>query len=141
MISSKFAAFLQNIFPEEHLWRAASGHLHYNKKSTVSCFLSLFSVIIHQSHSYTKNLTLIPFIPTSSSPHFHPDSHHPTLIPRIPTLIPRIPTPILRIPTLIPCIPIPIPCISILIPRIPTPIPRIPTLIPAFPPLFLAFPP
>ena len=32
VISSKFAAFLQNIFSEEHLWRAASGHLNYNKK-------------------------------------------------------------------------------------------------------------
>ena len=30
--SSKFAALLQNTFSEEHLWRAASGHLHYNKK-------------------------------------------------------------------------------------------------------------
>ena len=44
-------------------------------------FLSLSTVIIHQFHSYTKILTLIP---------------------RIPTLIPRIPT----IPTLIPRIPI-----------------------------------
>ena len=125
------AAFLQNTFSEEHLWRAASGHLHYNKKHTVSCFLSLFSVIIHQFHSYTKNVTLIPFIPTPSSPHLHPDSHHPTLIPRIPTLIPRISTPIPRIPTLISRIPT-------LIPRIPTPIPRIPTWFPAFP-LFPSF--
>ena len=51
-------------------------------------FLSLSTVIIHQFHSYTKILTLIPRIPT--------------LIPRIPTLISRIPT----IPTLIPRIPI-----------------------------------
>ena len=70
------AAFLQNTFSEEHLWRAASGHLHYNKKHTVSCFLSLFSVIIHQFHSYTKNVTVIPFIPTPSFPHSQPDSHH-----------------------------------------------------------------
>ena len=121
------AAFLQNTFSEEHLWRAASGHLHYNKKHTVSCFLSLFSVIIHQFHSYTKNLTLISFIPTPSFPHsqldsyhshpdfphshpdplhFHPYSPHPALIPRIPTPIPCIPTLIPRIPTLIPRIPI-----------------------------------
>ena len=32
VISYKFAAFLQNTFSEEHLWRGASGHLHYNKK-------------------------------------------------------------------------------------------------------------
>ena len=32
MISCKFAAFLQNTFSEEQLWRAASAHLHYNKK-------------------------------------------------------------------------------------------------------------
>ena len=31
-ISSKFAALLQNTFSEEHLWRAASEHLLYNKK-------------------------------------------------------------------------------------------------------------
>ena len=32
VISSKFAAFLQNTFSEEHIWSAASGHLRYNKK-------------------------------------------------------------------------------------------------------------
>ena len=32
VISCKFAAFLQNNFSEQHLWTAASGHLHYNKK-------------------------------------------------------------------------------------------------------------
>ena len=32
VISIKIAAFLQNTFSEEHLWRAASGHLRYNKK-------------------------------------------------------------------------------------------------------------
>ena len=32
VISYKFATFLQNIFPEENPWRAAFGHLHYNKK-------------------------------------------------------------------------------------------------------------
>ena len=31
-ISCKLAAFLQNTFSEQHSWRAASGHLHYNKK-------------------------------------------------------------------------------------------------------------
>ena len=76
LISSKFAAFLQNTFSEEHLRRAASGHLHYNKKHTISCFLSLSTVIIRQFHSYTKILTLILFIPTPSSPHSHPDSQH-----------------------------------------------------------------
>ena len=58
-------------------------------------FLSLSTVIIHQFHSYTKILTLIPLIPTLIS-------RIPTLIPRIPTLISRIPI----IPTLIPRIPI-----------------------------------
>ena len=27
----KFSAFLQNTFSEQHLWNAASGHLHNNK--------------------------------------------------------------------------------------------------------------
>ena len=42
--SSKFAAFLQNTFSEEHLWRAASGHLHYNKKHIYieHIFLSIY---------------------------------------------------------------------------------------------------
>ena len=31
-ISGKFAASLQNTFSEQNLWRAASGHLHYNQK-------------------------------------------------------------------------------------------------------------
>ena len=74
--SSKFSAFWQNNFSEEHLWRAAPGHLHYKKKHTVSCFLSLPTVIIHQFHSYTKIVTYIPFIPTPSSLHSHPDSPH-----------------------------------------------------------------
>ena len=99
--SSKFAAFLQNTFSEEHLWKAASGHLHYNKKHTFSCFLSLSIVIIHQFHSYTKILTLIPVIPTP--------------VPRIPTLIPSIS----RAPILFPIIPTLIPLIPTLIPRIP----------------------
>ena len=82
MISSKFAAFLQNTFSKKHLWRAASGHLHYNKKHTVSCFLSLSTVIIHQFHYYTKILTPIPFILTPISP-IH------TLIPHIPIFPPH----------------------------------------------------
>ena len=106
VISSKFAAFLQNPFSEEHLWRAASGHLHYKKKHTVSCFLSLSKAVIHQFHSYTKILTFIPFLPT--------------LIPRIPTLIPHILTLIPRIP-IIPITFPRIPRISTLIPRIPFP--------------------
>ena len=103
------------------------------KKHTVCCFLSLSTVIIHQFHSCTKNLTLIPFIPTPSSPHFHPDFPHPShsaLIPIIPNLIPRIPTLIHHIPTLIAII-------TTLIPIIPTLVPHSPTLITAFP----AFPP
>ena len=66
----------QNTFSEEHLWRAASRHVQYNKKHTVSCFLSLSAVIIPQFHSYTKILTLISCILTPSSPHFLPNSHH-----------------------------------------------------------------
>ena len=53
--------------------------------------------IIHQFHSYTKILTLIPFIPT-------PVPRTPTLIPIIPTLIPHISILVPRIPTLIPII-------------------------------------
>ena len=121
VISSKLAAFLQNTFSEEHLRRAASRHLHYNKKHTVFCFLSLSTCIIRQFHSYTQILALIVFIPTPSFPHSHPDSqhflhynphshhsypdslyyhpdfHNSPIISRIPTLIPRI-------PILIPCI-------------------------------------
>ena len=106
MISSKFAAFLQNTISEEHLWNAASGHLHYNTKHTVFRFLSL-------------SLSSIPLLYEDSpsySLHSHPSfSCIPTLVPIIPTLISRIPiipfliTRIPRIPTLIPhilCIPI-----------------------------------
>ena len=94
VVSSKFAACLQNVFSEEHLWRAVSGQLHCNEKHTVSCSLSHSTVIIHQFNSCTKILALIPFISTRSSPYFHPDpriSCIPTLISNIPTLIPRIP--------------------------------------------------
>ena len=76
VISIKFVAFLQTTFSEKHLWGAASGHLHYNKKHTVSCLLFLSTVVINQFHSYTKILTLISFIPTPSSLHSHPDSLH-----------------------------------------------------------------
>ena len=71
VISSKFAAFLQNTFSEEH-----HGGLP----------LDIYTIIRNTQfliiHSYTKNL-IIPFIPTLSfshshpnSPHSHPDSHH-----------------------------------------------------------------
>ena len=94
VISSKFAAFLQNTFSEEH-----HGGLP----------LDIYTIIRNTQfliiHSYTKNLIIIPFIPTLSfsyshpnSPHSHPDSHHPTLISRIPTPISRILTLIHRIP-------------------------------------------
>ena len=107
MISSKFAAFLQNTFCEEYLWRAASGNLNYNKKRAVSCFLSLSSVIIHQSTPIQRVSPLLPSFPPP--------------VPRISTLIPRI-------PTLIPIIPTLISIIATLIPRIPTLIPIIPRL-------------
>ena len=80
-------------------------------------FLSLPTVFINRFHSYTKNLTLIPLIPTPNSLHSHPDSphchpysphshpysphfhsdsphshHSHTLIPRIPTLITVFPS-------------------------------------------------
>ena len=85
VISSKFAAFLQNIFSEQHLWRAASGHLHYNKKHTVSYFLSFFiyssSVPLIYVDSHPYSLHSHPQFPTlppwfSAFPHSHPDSTH-----------------------------------------------------------------
>ena len=85
MISSKFAAFLQNTISEEHLWNAASGHLHYNTKHTVFRFLSLSAVIIHQFHFCTKILPLIPFIPT---PHF---LAFPPWFPSFPPWFPAFP--------------------------------------------------
>ena len=44
VISCKFTVFLQNTFSEKHLWRTASGHLHYNKKRiyTEHIFLSIY---------------------------------------------------------------------------------------------------
>ena len=44
LISCKFAAFLQNIFAEEQLWRAASEPLHYKKKQIYNenVFLSIY---------------------------------------------------------------------------------------------------
>ena len=96
--------FLQSTFYEEHLWRLTSmvSKLHPGEH-TVSCFLSLSTVIIHQFHSYSKIFTLIPTIPTLIF-------RIPTLILGIPTLIPRIPI----IPTLIPRISTLIPCILII---------------------------
>ena len=83
--------------------------LYFYKCTHFLLFLSLSTVRIHQFHSYTNILTLIPLIPT--------------LIPRIPNLISCIPTPI-------PCIPTMILRIPTLIPRIPSPVSSIPTLIP-----------
>ena len=116
-----------------NLWKAASGHLHYNKKHAVSCFLSLSTVIIHQFLSYTNILTLFSSFPP-------PVPRIPTLIPIISTLIPHISTLIPCIPTLIPVIASLIPCIPTLIPIIPTMIPRITTLIPHIPSLILRIP-
>ena len=44
VISSNFDAFLKNAFSEKHLWRAVSGHLHYNKKPIYNekTFLSIY---------------------------------------------------------------------------------------------------
>ena len=44
VISCKFAAFLQNTFSEEDLWRTTSGHIHYNKKRIYieHIFLSIY---------------------------------------------------------------------------------------------------
>ena len=69
------------------------------KRNTVSCFLSLSTVIIHQFHSYMMIITIIPFIPTMIP-------IITTLIPCIPTFIPCNPTLTPHIPTLILCIPI-----------------------------------
>ena len=70
-VSSQFAAFLQNTFSEQHLWRAASGHLHNNKKHTVSCFLPLSSVPLlnEDCQPYTLHSH-------KDSPYSHPDSPH-----------------------------------------------------------------
>ena len=87
VISSKFAAFLQTTFFEEHLWRTASGDLHYNKKHRVSCFLSHSTIIIHQFPSYTRILSLIPlFLMLTLIPRI---LCIPTLISMILTLIPN----------------------------------------------------
>ena len=47
VISRKFGAILQNTFSEEHLWRAASGRLHYN-----IYILSIFSFQFINVKSY-----------------------------------------------------------------------------------------
>ena len=41
VISCKFAAFLQNTFSEQHLWGAASEHLHHDKKQGKQCYINL----------------------------------------------------------------------------------------------------
>ena len=38
VISCKFATFLKNIFSKQNLWRAVSGHLHYNKQGK-QCYI------------------------------------------------------------------------------------------------------
>ena len=43
--SFKFAAFLQNTFSKQHLWRAASGHLHYNKKQRKQRYIACICLI------------------------------------------------------------------------------------------------
>ena len=89
VISSKFAAFLQNTFSEELLWRAASGHLRYNKKHS---FLFLVPLLSYNSsipllykechpyslHSHPQFPASPPWFPSShpDSPHSHPDSPH-----------------------------------------------------------------
>ena len=45
VISCKFTAVLQGTFSEEHPWRGASGHLHYNKKHK-HIFLSTYLINI-----------------------------------------------------------------------------------------------
>ena len=116
VISSKFAASLQNTFSEEQLWRTASATVSVTETHSFLFFAPL--------HSYNSSIPLLYEDSTPYSLHSHPDSHHSHpdsphshLIPIIPTLIPRI----LIIPTLIPRIP----CIPTLIPRIPC----VPTLI------------
>ena len=51
-------------------------NLYFYKCAHFLLFLSLSTVLIHQFHSYTKILTLIPLIPTLNSPHSHSDSPH-----------------------------------------------------------------
>ena len=50
--------------------------LYFYKCEHFLLFLALSTVIIRQFHSYTKILTRVLLIPTHSSLHFHPDSHH-----------------------------------------------------------------
>ena len=56
--------------------RTKTSKLYFYKSTHFFFFLSLSTVPIHQFHSYTKILTLIPLIPTPSSPHSHPYSSH-----------------------------------------------------------------
>ena len=72
----------QGTLAREHVFRTQGTLFSRLKYSHFLLFLSLSTVLIHQFHSYTKILTLIPCIPII-----------PTLIPCIPiipTLIPRI---------------------------------------------------
>ena len=73
MISSKFAALLQNTFSEERLWRTAAVHLHYGKKHIFLVPLHSYSssvpVLYEDSHPYSLHSH-------PDSPYSHPDSHH-----------------------------------------------------------------
>ena len=73
MISSQFAALLQNIFSEERLWRTVAVHLHYDKKHIFLVPLHSYSssapVLYEDSHPYSQHSH-------SDSPYSHPDSHH-----------------------------------------------------------------
>ena len=50
--------------------------LYFYKRVHFLSLLSLSTVLIHQSHSNTKILTLIPLIPTPNLLHSHPYSPH-----------------------------------------------------------------
>ena len=62
MISSKFTAFLQNTFSEEHLWRTASEHLHYNMKQIYVEHIFLFNLLIKSNIYKNKNQYLEKFL-------------------------------------------------------------------------------
>ena len=83
--------------------------LYFYKSHITFYFYPSPHFFFHHFHSYTKILTLIPFIPTPNSLHSHPASpHFHSYFPHS-HLIPRISTPISHIPiilTLIPRIPI-----------------------------------
>ena len=110
MIFSKFAAFLLNTFSEEHLWKAASGHLHCNKKHIYIKHILLsiyqYKVIFMKQKSVFK-LVFLTVSPTKVSKlYFHKCSnfllflslstlfiHQFYAYTKILILIPFIPTP------------------------------------------------